>query len=292
MTMPTALPFGVRDIKIMPYTDLTATTLAVAMIDLPYARQLSFAEVEKYEDLRGDDQLVTSHGGGPSIEFDLESGGISLEAWGALTGGVVTTSGLDPNLVKRVTKRVTDQRPFFRLVGQSISDSGGDLWCEIYRARMTDKMEGSFEDEKFMLTQGSGQGFGSWVPGDENGKLYDFVQHQAITPIVLPVNEVVSLTITGAPTGGTFTLTYAAQTTGPIQWNATAAAVKTALEALSNIGVGDVATAGGPLPATGVTITFQSALGGQDVSALTHTDSLTGGTTPAVVITVVTPGAP
>jgi RHS repeat-associated protein len=41
--------------------------------------------------------------------------------------------------------------------------------------------------------------------------------------------------------GGTFTLTYAGQTTAAIAWNASAATVLAALEALPNIGFGDVA---------------------------------------------------
>ena len=45
-------------------------------------------------------------------------------------------------------------------------------------------------------------------------------------------------------TGGSFTLTYNGQTTGSISYNATAAAVQSALEALSNVDVtGGIAVA-------------------------------------------------
>lgn len=188
MSMPTALPFGIRDIKIVPYTDLTAQVLDDTMVDLPYARSLSFTEAEEFEDLRGDDQLVTSHGSGPSVEWELESGGISLEAWAALTGGTVIVDGVTPNTIKTFRKKVTDQKPFFCLIGQSISDSGGDVHCIIYRARITDNLEGTFEDQSFFLTAGSGKGFGSWRqdPADELGTVYDFVQHETITDIVIP----------------------------------------------------------------------------------------------------------
>jgi hypothetical protein len=46
------------------------------------------------------------------------------------------------------------------------------------------------------------------------------------------------VTISGSPTGGTFTLTYSAQTTSAIDYNATETAVMTALQALSTIGAG------------------------------------------------------
>jgi hypothetical protein len=182
MTMPTALPFGIRDIKIIPYTDATATVLADAAIDLPYARSLSFTEAEDFEDLRGDDQLVTSHGSGAHVEWELESGGISLEAWGAMSGGEVTSTGTGDTAVKTFKKKVTDVKPFFRLEGQSISDSGGDVHCVIYRCKITDSLEGEFADEEFFLTSGSGFGYASLVEGEE-GWLYDFVQNATATAI-------------------------------------------------------------------------------------------------------------
>ena len=104
-------------------------------------------------------------------------------------------------------------------------------------------------------------------------------------------NEVQNVAITGTPTGGTFTLTYSGQTTGAIAYNATAATVQAALVALSNIGPGDVAVTGGPLPGTAVDVEFTGALGGTNVAGMTHTDSLTGGTAPAVAVTTTTAGA-
>ena len=41
-------------------------------------------------------------------------------------------------------------------------------------------------------------------------------------------------------TGGTFTLTFNGQTTAPLAFNATAAQIEAALEALSNIGAGNI----------------------------------------------------
>ncbi len=57
------------------------------------------------------------------------------------------------------------------------------------------------------------------------------------------------------------TISYDGQTTGNVA-GMTAAQVKTALEALSNIGVGDVATSGGPMGTARVEIIFQGALAG------------------------------
>ena len=92
------------------------------------------------------------------------------------------------------------------------------------------------------------------------------------------VNEIQTVSIAGGPTGGTFTLTYDGQTTAAIAWNATAAAVDAALEALSNIGAGNVICTGPPPPGTAITVEFTGALAGQDVALMTiDTTNLTGG---------------
>lgn len=109
--------------------------------------------------------------------------------------------------------------------------------------------------------------------------------------VILTPSEVQTITITGGPTGGNFTLTFSGQTTGNIAYNAAASAVQTALEALSNIAPGDVVCAGGPLPGTPVTVTFTGTYAGTDVPLMTDNDAgLTGGTTPAVTVTTSTPG--
>jgi hypothetical protein len=104
------------------------------------------------------------------------------------------------------------------------------------------------------------------------------------------VNERQTVTITGTPTGGTFTLTYSGQTTASIAYNANASAVQTALEALSNITPGDVAVTGGPGPGTPWVVTFQGSLAATDVTQMTTTGSLTGGSSPAIAVTTTTPG--
>jgi len=111
------------------------------------------------------------------------------------------------------------------------------------------------------------------------------------TNLGLKTNEVQSVAITGVPTGGTFTLTYAGQTTAPIVYNAAASAVQTALRALTNIGANDVTCSGGALPASPVVVNFVANLAGTDVAQMTGSATgLTGGTSPAVVVTTTTPG--
>ena len=100
--------------------------------------------------------------------------------------------------------------------------------------------------------------------------------------------ETQTVTITGTPTGGTFTLTYAGQTTTAIPYNASAATVQAALVALPNLQTGDVAVGGGPGPGTPWTVAFAAEFG--NVPPMTAAGSFTGGTAPAIAVTTTTPG--
>lgn len=110
--------------------------------------------------------------------------------------------------------------------------------------------------------------------------------------LVAALNESQKITITGTPTGGTFTLSFDGQTTGTISYNASSGTVQSALEALSNVEVGDVSATGGALPGTAVDIEFTGLLASSNVPQMTADDALlTGGTTPTVTITTTTEGS-
>lgn len=181
MTLPNpALPFGLRKVVLFPIqSDGTRGT----GVPLPVARTFSFTDTESFEDLQGDDTTVASHGSGPTVDWELESGGISFEAYQVMGGGTTTTSGADPALQKTYSKLTTDQRNYFDVEGQAISDSGGDVHCVVYRCKATGDLEGSFANGAFMLTSAKGKGYGNNVGAAPDQKLYEFVQNQAVTDI-------------------------------------------------------------------------------------------------------------
>lgn len=109
-------------------------------------------------------------------------------------------------------------------------------------------------------------------------------------PYAHQTNEVQTVTITGSPTDGDFTLTWSGQTTAPIPFDASAAQVQAALEALPNIGPGNIAVSGGPGPGTPWSVTFKGILGGTDVAAMTATKNFSGGSNPDVAVTTSTAG--
>ena len=123
-----------------------------------------------------------------------------------------------------------------------------------------------------------------------SGTLLSELANGMFGPYAGRVSEVQTVTITGTPTGGTFTLTLEGSTTAGIAYNATAAAVQAALEALPGVDPGTLTVTGGPGPGAAFTVTFNA--GGGDVAALTASGaSLTGGTSPGVTIATPTPGA-
>lgn len=179
-TVPT--PYGLRDVRLTPYTDAGATTLGTP-VDLPNSRTLSFTETEDFESLRGDDKDVTTRGKGATVEWELEGGGISFEAVAVMYGNTIATTGTTPNQIKTMTKLVTTARPWFKIEGQSISDSGGDFHCIIWKCRATGELSGEQGDGQFLLTGAKGVGLPATISGSTD-VLYQFVHNE--TAVAIP----------------------------------------------------------------------------------------------------------
>lgn len=244
---------------------------------------------------------VTSSQSGEPTRSDVESDVLTAEfqpqetnrATLALYEGLpLTGDGAVPEIGEAWTwDRQTVKNPYRRLlfIGVDEGDSGEIFVVKhMPKARKTDK-----DDEQWARSDPTtrpvtftayrdssyGTSCRSWVDGPG---------WRALAPLS---NEVQSVSITGGPTGGTYTLTYDGQTTAGIAYNATATQVRNALTALSSVGSGNVSCSGGPHPDSAVTVTFTGALAGTDVAQMTASGSgLTGGTTPAVSVSTVTPG--
>lgn len=175
--MPTSLPFGLRDVKIYPFLDAQGTILANAGFDLPNAQTFSFKDTEDYVELRGDDELVATHGNGASVQWTLEAGGIALQIWAIFTGGQIIETGVAPNRVITLRKCSDDARPYFQVRGLAISDSGGDMEGVVYRAKCNGDISGTFADGQFFVT--AADGIGLSIPGTK--LLYDMIQHETRT---------------------------------------------------------------------------------------------------------------
>lgn len=172
----TTLPYGLRDVKVTPYD--AAGVLGIA-VDLPNARTFSFEEAEDFEELRGDDKVVATRGKGPSVDWELEGGGISLEALVVLNGGALVVTGTGATTKKTYTKRSSDARPKFKVEGQALSESGGDFHCVLYSCKSTEGVSGELGDGVFWLTGASGTAIGRAA----DDVIYDFVENTTTTAI-------------------------------------------------------------------------------------------------------------
>jgi hypothetical protein len=245
-------------------------------------------------DVTSDD--VRSHGSSEPTRRDISSDVTGLVVLAQETKLLslemfhnVDLSGVTPD---PVTKEITFNRSrvpstkYWRLLAIASDGAGEDTiyfarFCP--RASITDYAEQPWtkgDELRYPLT------FTAYVDDDLGYSMREMWGGPGIADLLSAMgfaNEVQTLTITGTPTGGTFTLSFDGQTTGTIAFNAAASAVQTALEALSNIVPGDVTvtgSAGGPYTAT-----FAGTYAGANVPAMTgNAASLTGGTSPAIVV--------
>lgn len=123
---------------------------------------------------------------------------------------------------------------------------------------------------------------GGWVTGETSPVSGVNSPYQGNNGTGAATAQQQTLTITGTPTGGTFTLTDPYWgTTSAIAYNASAATVAAALNALPGSGGNAFAASGGALPGTPVTITSQNGALGVQHNLTFGNNALTGGTTPS-----------
>lgn len=212
MTAPVAdgLPYGVRDVKLTQYLDALGMVLGPSSVDLPYIQTLNFTEAEEFSELRGDDKLVTTRGRGSMVNWDLESGGLPIAAWAVMTGGSVIERGLTPDREIELQKKATQTRPWFRIDGKIISDSGGDVLVRIYRCRANGDITANFADGEFQTSSVTGVGYP--LLDDTNDLLYSIFRREStsaltLTPDPNPIQSPLNLAA-GAVTADTVALTW------------------------------------------------------------------------------------
>jgi hypothetical protein len=208
MTAPVsdALPYGVRDCKITQYADSGGTALGTTSVDVPIMQHLNFTEAEEFTELRGDDRVITTRGKGSQVNGDIESGGLPIAVWAVITGGSVIATGTTPNRLIELQKRATTARPFWRVDGKIISDSGGDVLVRIYRCRANGDIQANFQDGDFQTSQIAFVGLP--LMDDTNDLIYSIFRRETSTsisltpapnPVAAPQNLTVgTITSTGA----------------------------------------------------------------------------------------------
>ena len=216
-----ALPYGIRDIKLTKYLDALGTVLDTTSVELPYIQRLNFSEAEEFSELRGDDKTITTRGKGSTVNWDLEAGGIAPHAWSVFSGGSVDEVIVDSGKTEiHMHKKSTTARPWFRIDGKIISDSGGDVLVRIYRCRANGDITSNFQDGEFTTTAVTGVGYP--LLDDANDLLYSIFRRGdetatslTLTPDPNPLAAPLNLTV-GAVTkdGAELSWTAVANATG------------------------------------------------------------------------------
>jgi hypothetical protein len=162
-------PFGLRDVKVVGSSG--------SAVDLPSARTLSFNERVRSGELSGDDKTVAVVAYADAVEWQLEAGGISLEAYAELTGRSVVTAGTTPNQTKTLTGDGGDVFPYVKVYGKSIGDGDDDVHVKIWKAKVMN-IQGQFADGEFFVTQCNGVAISDGVNG-----LFEIVQNETATDL-------------------------------------------------------------------------------------------------------------
>lgn len=125
-----------------------------------------------------------------------------------------------------------------------------------------------------------GDGRGAVVIPGAIGRAYGFeiAPTQLMPTVSANDNTLQTIAITGTPTGGSFTVTINSLTSGPIAYNATAAAAQAAIAAIPGAGLaGNVYVT---LSGSTYTVAFLNG----NTNAITTTNSFTGGSSPNTTI--------
>ena len=158
----TRLPYGLRDVKV---ATLDNAGVKGALVDLPNAQTFEFQESTSSQTLRGDDSVVATRVTVDNVEWTIESGGISFEAYTVIAGGTVSSSGVTPNVVKSWVRMGTDSYPDFYVSGLAMSESGGDHVIQIHRAKAT-QISGTMADGEFWVSHAEGTGIATLTAAD------------------------------------------------------------------------------------------------------------------------------
>lgn len=172
------LPYGLRDVKVAA---LDNAGVKGTLVDLPAAQTLEFTEETASQVLRGDDAVIAQRVTIDSVSWSLDSGGISLEAYTVIAGGLVSSTGSTPNVVKKWRRMGTDAYPDFYMEGQSLSESAGDDHIVLHRCKAT-QISGTRQDQEFWISHAEGNAIATLTVANV-GAVWDMIANETVTPI-------------------------------------------------------------------------------------------------------------
>lgn len=164
-------PFGLRDVKL---TEFDGSPQA----DLPAARTLAVSERYLTNELQGDDTLVSAMSIVEAVEWELEAGGVDLDAIAIMTGRTITTSGTTPTRSSYMDVVGAACNPWFKIYGKAVSDDcTSDIHVKLRKVKVNE-LEYELKNGEFMITKCTGIGITDGVA------IMSFIQNE--TAAALP----------------------------------------------------------------------------------------------------------
>lgn len=162
-------PFALVEVVLVPFNGAELGT----PVQLPSSRTLKFKVRVKSGEFVGDSRLQAVATIEEGVDWELEAGGISLEALAALTGRDLTSEGTTPNRKLTFNGAGAHFYPYVKIFGKSLGDGPDDIHVVIYKAKVVESFEGTFGYGEFLATAIKGIG----VDDGTNG-IYDFIQNE------------------------------------------------------------------------------------------------------------------
>lgn len=159
-------PFGLRQVKLVSMDNATTVTLSsVMMLHVTPKFTTTQFTVEGI--------VVAGRGVMSHVEWELEAGGITLEAYQLMTSQVLSSTGTTPNrtMTLDITKNV--ELPYFRVYGRARGEGNDDIHCKLYRCQLT-AIEGTYRQGEFWITSCGGIA----VYRNATEGIFEFVQHE------------------------------------------------------------------------------------------------------------------
>lgn len=143
---------------------------------LPAAMMLHVTPQIESARFEADGRLVGASSFVAGAEWELEAGGISLEALGKLAGLTATGAGSAPARTLTLSAAAGAQFPYLRIGGRAVAVEGGDVYAMIYRCKV-EALEGTFRAGEFWVSYAKGVAV-------SNGTLcFEFVQQETVTAL-------------------------------------------------------------------------------------------------------------
>lgn len=104
--------YGLNQIRIVPGSG--------SAIDLDAAQELEYEEDTENAELKGNDKIVASRTFMKAIKWKMKGGGLSLEAYAALTGRTATVTGTGATEKVTMQMKGGDSYPSVKIYGKAI----------------------------------------------------------------------------------------------------------------------------------------------------------------------------